>query len=507
MNVFLNIHPVDATIVVVYLLAILLFGLWVGRGQRTSSDYFLGGRSLPWGVVLLSIVATETSTVTFLSLPGIPAATNGNLTFLQIALGYIVGRILIIYVLLPVYFRGEMFTAYEMLESRFGKLSRRLTSVLFLLTRNLADALRLFLTALVLQIVLGLDLTVSVILLGMITVIYTLVGGARSVMWNDSVQFVIYMLGAGAAFTIIIMQLPGGVPDLLQFGSESDKFRFLDFDLSLTKPSMTFWSGLVGGAFLTAATHGTDQLMVQRYLSARNERDASLSLALSGVVVFLQFAVFLIIGIALAAFFTQASAYDPQFSDSGDRLFAFFIVNHMPVGLAGLTLAAVFAAAMSTLSSSLNSSATALVNDVWLPLKRAGVSQAVQLRAGRMATAVFGILQVTIAVLVALVGTTESTVFNVLKIAGFASGPVLGLFLLAVTSRRVQQTAALMGFVTGVAGLSVIAIATDLYWPWYAAVGALLTWLAGWMIQWIPGVRGSTGNQKRIACPDAKNDL
>ena len=483
MNFSFNIGAIDGTIVVVYLLAVLAFGLWVGRGQRTSADYFLGGRSLPWGVLLLSIVATETSTVTFLSLPGIPAAINGNLTFLQIAIGYIVGRVLIIYVLLPIYFRRETFTAYEVLEERFGKLSRRLTSVLFLFTRNLSDALRLFLTALVLQIVLGLDLTVSVILLGIITIIYTLVGGARSVIWNDSIQFVIYMLGAGAAFTIIMMNLPGGFPSLLQFAAENDKFRMFDFDFSLTKPSMTFWSGLVGGAFLTMATHGTDQLMVQRYLSSKNQRDASLSLAVSGFIVFLQFAVFLLIGVALAAFYTQLSGPNPLVDGKSDQLFAFFIVNYMPIGLTGLTLAAVFAAAMSTLSSSLNSSATALINDVWLPMQKTEVSQHEQLRAGRIATALFGILQVAIASLVGVIGTTESTVFNVLKIAGFATGPVLGLFLLAVSAKQVKQPAALMGFVAGVAGLSAIAVGTDLYWPYYAAVGALLTWFAAWLIQ------------------------
>ena len=479
----MNIHPLDAAIVVIYLLAVLAVGLWVGRGQRTSADYFLGGRSLPWGVLLLSIVATETSTVTFLSLPGIPAAINGNLTFLQIALGYIVGRMLIIYVLLPVYFRSDNFTAYEVLESRFGKLSRRLTSVLFLVTRNLSDALRLFLTALVLQIVLGLDLVVSVILLGLITIIYTLVGGAKSVIWNDGIQFVIYMLGAIAAFTVIISNMPGGLPAILQFAEQTDKLRMFDFDFSLTKPSMTFWSGVVGGAFLTAATHGTDQLMVQRYLSAKSQRDASLSLGFSGLIVFLQFAVFMLIGIALAGFFTQIPETDSLVSGHGDRLFAYFIVNYMPIGLTGLTLAAVFAAAMSTLSSSLNSSATALINDIWVPLKKGDVSQARQLRAGRIATAVFGVLQISIATIVGVVGTTESTVFNVLKIAGFASGPVLGLFLLAVAGRRVKQPAALMGFVVGVTGLSMAAAGTDLYWPWYAAVGALLTWVSGWLIQ------------------------
>ncbi len=484
MNFSLNISAIDAIIVLIYLMVVLAFGLWVGRGQRTSADYFLGGRTLPWGVLLLSIVATETSTVTFLSLPGIPAAVNGNLTFLQIAIGYIVGRLLIIYVLLPIYFRRETFTAYEVLETRFGKLSRRLTSVLFLFTRNIGDALRLFLTALVLQIVLGLDLTVSIILLGLITVIYTLVGGARSVIWNDSIQFVIYMLGAAGAFTVIIINTPGGLPALLQFAHDTDKLRMLDFDFSLTKPTMTFWAGLVGGAFLTAATHGTDQLMVQRYLSARNQRDASFSLAFSGLIVFLQFAVFLVIGIALAGFFLNQPGQNPLDTGKGDQLFAFFIVNHMPVGLTGLTLAAVFAAAMSTLSSSLNSSATALVNDIWLPLCKTDVPQSAQLRAGRWATAGFGVLQVAIAAMVGVAGTNESTVFNVLKIAGFATGPVLGLFLLAVAAPGVKQPAALTGFVLGVAGLSAVAVGTDLYWPWYAAVGSLLTCLAAVIVQW-----------------------
>jgi Na+/proline symporter len=296
------------------------------------------------------------------------------------------------------------------------------------------------------------------------------------------------MLGAAAAFTVIAINMPGGFPALLQFAEETDKLRLFDFDFSLTKPSMTFWSGVAGGAFLTAATHGTDQLMVQRYLSAKCQRDASLSLGFSGLIVFLQFAVFLLIGVALAAFFTQMSGPNPLATGHGDRLFAFFIVNYMPIGLTGLTLAAVFAAAMSTLSSSLNSSATALISDIWVPMRRVEMSQPQQLKAGRIATAVFGILQISIATLVGVIGTTESTVFNVLKIAGFASGPVLGLFLLAVAGPRVKQPAALMGFVVGVFGLSMVALGTDLYWPWYAAVGALLTWFSGWLIQLLTAV-------------------
>ncbi len=482
MNFSLNIHGVDGVVVVIYLLAVLLFGLWMGRGQNTTADYFLGGRSLPWGALLLSIVATETSTVTFLSLPGIAAAIGGDLTFLQITFGYIVGRLVIIRILLPLYFSGAPFTAYEVLESRFGKLSRRATALLFLATRNLSDALRLYLTALVLQIVLGLDLSVSVIALGAITIIYTLVGGARSVIWNDCVQFVIYVAGAIAASVVIVEQTAGGFSQLIQFAEQQQKLTLFDFDLDLFKPTMTFWAGLVGGAFLTAATHGTDQLMVQRYLSARNQRDASRGLAVSGFIVLLQFALFLSIGIGLAGFFAQSGVTNPAIEGNGDQLFAYFIVNYMPVGLVGIVLASVFAAAMSTLSSSLNSSAATLINDIVLPMRKGQMSQQSRLGAGRMATLFFGVLQVGIAVLVGIVGTTESTVGNVLKIAGFAAGPVLGLYLLGVFSTSVRQSAALTGFGIGVACLSTVALGTDLYWAWYPALGSLVTWFAGWAV-------------------------
>ena len=478
----INIGAIDSTIVICYMLAVLMFGIWVGRNKTSSSDYFLGDRSLPWGAVLLSIVATETSTVTFLSIPGLAAAAGGNLTFLQITIGYIVGRIAVVFVLLPLYFKGAPFTAYEVLESRFGKMSRRTASSLFLVTRNVSDSLRLFLTALVLQIVLGLDLTVSVIFIGAVTILYTFIGGAKSVIWNDCIQFVIYMLGAAAAAAIILDITPGGLQEVLRFAAAEQKLQVFDFDTSLFKPTMTFWAGLAGGAFLTAATHGTDQLMVQRYLSARNQSEASLALGISGFIVLLQFAVFLLIGIGLASLF--GSSGDAELSSlKNDQLFAYFVVNYMPVGLLGLTLAAVFAAAMSTLSSSLNSSAAAFINDLYLPSRSAEPDERSKMRAGQAATVAFGILQTGLAILFGLVGTDESTVSNVLKISGFAIGPVLGLYFLAVFAPRVAQRAALAGFVTGVAVLSYVAMATPVYWAWYAMIGSLATLAAGVLAQ------------------------
>ena len=479
----INIGLVDSLIVIAYMLAVLAFGVWVGRGGRSSEDYFLGDRSLPWGALLLSIVATETSTVTFLSIPGLAAAAGGNLTFLQITIGYIVGRVFVIFFLLPLYFHGQPFTAYEVLESRFGKLSRRIASTLFLLTRNASDSLRLFLTALVLQIVVGLDLTVSVIFIGAITILYTFIGGAKSVIWNDCIQFVVYMLGAIAAAFIIVDKTPGGLLELQQFASSAGKLQVFDFDFNLFKPSMTFWAGLAGGAFLTSATHGTDQMMVQRYLSAKSKGDASLALGISGFVVLLQFAIFLLIGVGLANLLGIGGVASATADLKNDQLLAYFVVHYMPVGLLGLTLAAVFAAAMSTLSSSLNSSAAALINDIWLPLRRAKANEQAAFKAGRIATVAFGILQIAIAIAFGMFTTDGSIVSHVLKISGFAAGPVLGLYFLGVFAPRVKQTAALGGFAVGVSVLSLVAYSTPLHWAWYALLGSLVTLAAGKLLQ------------------------
>lgn len=473
------IHFIDFAIVVGYLGGVLAFGLWVGRGQRSAVDYFLGSRSLPWWALLLSIVATETSTVTFLSIPGFAFAQNGDLRFLQITFGYIVGRVLVVYLLLPLYFCGQPFTSYQILEQRFGVASRRATSLLFLVTRNLSDALRLYLSALALQQAVGISITSCVVVLGIFTITYTFFGGVKSVIWNDCIQFVVYMIGAVAALGVIFSLLPGGIEQFWQFAEQNNKLHLFDFDTSLTKPSMTFWAGLIGGLFLTAATHGTDQLMVQRYLSAKSQRGAGWAIVLSGLIVCGQFALFLIIGAALACFY-DAFPQAGQFSDADrDRVFSHFIVNSLPIGLVGLTLAAVFAAAMSTLSSSLNSSATAFVNDIYLPLKKRELSMAEQLQLGRFATVAFGILQIGIALLSHQVGVTLNTVGKVLAIAGFALGPMLGLYFLAALTSRVSQRAALIGFSAGLGVLSYVATETSLYWAWYAFVGSITTFTVG----------------------------
>jgi Na+/proline symporter len=323
----------------------------------------------------------------------------------------------------------------------------------------------------------GIDLAASIVVMGLITVAYTYLGGVKSVVWNDCVQFAIYVFGAVAALYCILASAPAGWDQFRQFAAEAGKFRVLDFQWSLTEPTMTFWAGLIGGAFLTLATHGTDQLNVQRMLTARSQRSAAWALVLSGVVVLVQFTLFLIIGAALAWFGAEhADAFPP--GTEGDRVFAHYIVNYLPVGLVGLTLAAVFAAAMSTLSGSLNSSATALVNDLILPLRQTAPGAATQLRMGKVATGAFGSVQIGIALAAHWRGVDKSTVEQVLKIAAFASGPMLGLYLLGVLT-RVNERAAIGGFIAGLTTISWVALNTSTFWPWYAALGAVATFGSG----------------------------
>ena len=252
---------------VVYLGATTAWGAWLGRGSRSGDEYFLGGRDLPWGAVLLSIVATETSTLTFLSIPGV--AYSGSLGFLQIALGYVVGRLLVAVWLLPAYRTGELKTAYEFLEWRFGIKSRRLASIVFMVTRLLADSVRLFATAIPLTLVTGWSLVTSVIIIGAITLIYTYLGGIRAVVLVDAVQMVLYLFGGVVALFMLERIVPGGWIEILSRASEAGKLQLVDTSFDFGRP-YTLWAGLIGGAFLSMGSHGTDQLIVQRLLACRD---------------------------------------------------------------------------------------------------------------------------------------------------------------------------------------------------------------------------------------------
>lgn len=488
----------DFAVLGTYLLAMLGLGAWLGRGNRSAHDYLLGGRSLPWWALLLSIVATETSTATFLSVPGIayaglPGAT-GDLRYLQLPLGFMAGRALAAWWLVPRYRDGDLCTAYELLQVRSGARVRRLASGLFLVMRTVADGLRLWLCAVVLQHLLGCSQGVAVAATALVTLVYTVFGGLRAVVWTDVVQFGVYLLGALAALWVLHRELPQGLGRALGDAAAAPGFRVFDPAFDLANP-YTLWAGLCGGALLSLGSHGVDQLVVQRVLSARSTADAQRAIWWSGPVVALQFALFLGLGLGLAAFYAQRPPAVPF--ARGDEVFPHFLVHHLPAGVRGLVLGALFAAAMSTLSSSLSASAGVLVHDFFLPWSLARQSSRAadprwQLRAARLVTLGFGALQVAVAL--GDFGNGTAVVNQVLGIATTTTGVILGLFALSL-SRAAGPRHALAGALAGLAATAAVFWVLphwfELAWPWRGFVSCGATLGGGWLSRLLRGPKAA----------------
>ena len=488
----------DLAVLGAYLVGTVCLGLMLARGQTSVRTYFTSGRKAPWGLVMASIVATETSTVTLISVPGF--AFGANFTFLQLVFGYLVGRLLVSVFLLPGYFRGDYLTAYQVLAERFGSGVSRLAATVFLLTRNAADGFRLFATGLVLGTALlatpdvhaiasslapelapdSLILVAAVLSLGALTILYTSLGGMTAVLWNDLLQLTIYMGGSTLAAILLFDLIPGGFSEIMATASEAGRLRLFDFTWSLDR-SYTFWSGLIGGACLTVSTHGTDQLIVQRYLCTRSSTDASKALLWSGVVVLGQFLLFLAIGAMLYVYY---SSYTPEaltgLSVDGrletDLLFPTFIITVLPAGLRGLLVAAIVAAAMSTLSSSLNASASSTLADFYLPATGARRTPAHYLRVAKWATVGWGLVQIAVAVVAIRLSTR--VVDEVLGISSFTNGLILGTFLLGLAGFRRDRTA-YAGLLVGAAVMLGVRLCTNISWQWYVLIGATVTLAAG----------------------------
>ena len=476
----MKLHPADLAIIVFYMAGVMGVGWWFSRKQRNIRDYFLSDKNAPWWALAGSIVATETSTVTFISVPAFAFSANasgvgGNFTFLQLVIGYMIGRLVIVALFIPLYFRGELFTVYQVLDQRFGGRVKRTAASLFLITRSIADGIRLFLTAIVLVALTGWADPVSILIIGAVTIAYTYLGGMAAVIWTDAIQLVIYLVGAVVAALVLLGKIPGGWNEVVAVGNEFNKFQFFDFTFNLGR-SYTFWSGVIGGAFLTTATHGTDQLMVQRYLCAKNSRQATAALLTSGVVIFAQFVLFLVIGVMLFVFYRKFGGLPPEVAAKADRVFPHFIVTQLPNGVIGLVVAAILAAAMSTLSSSLNSLAATTVTDFYRPLFAPNKTDAHYLKISRLVTAMWGVVQIAVAVVV--IAMKGRGVDAVLAVASFTNGPVLGVFLLGLT-RRVSSTGALAGVIAGIAVMTFVWLRLNVSWQWYVLIGSVVTFSAG----------------------------
>jgi solute:Na+ symporter, SSS family len=483
----LGLNRIDLLIVGVYLAGITLFGLRFRKRQRTMRDYFLADRDIPWWAIALSIVAAETSTLTIISIPGL--AYDSNLTFLQVVMGYVLGRAIISFVLLPQYFRGELYTAYQLIERRFGSELRTVTAGIFLLTRAAAEGVRVYAVSIVVSIALGTGEVASIAIITVLTLIYTFEGGLAAVIWTDVVQTFIYVGGTLVGLVTILHHVPGGWNAVLAIAAPLHKFQIFDLQsgsgtpywphLNFAKP-YTLWAGLIGGAFLTAATHGTDQLIVQRLLAARNQRQSVLALLSSGFAVFFQFALFLVVGVMLFAYYRVPSAAFGR----ADRIYPTFIVSRMPHGIAGLLIAAILAAAMSNLSAALNSLASSSMMDFYVRF-RPEVGEAARLRLARLATLGWALLLFLLALLA--LHRVGRVVEVGLQIASVAYGALLGVFLLGVLTRRANQRGAIVGMICGFAVELYLWAWSQVAFTWWVAIGSCITFAIGYFSSWALG--------------------
>ena len=495
-------RALDVAIIVLFLVGMPLLGVWVGGRQRSAADYFVSERRIPWWVVCVSVVSAETSTLTVLSVPTI--AYGGTMTFLSLAIGYLVGRVVVSFVLLPKYIAGELVTAYGFLGKRFGDGLRGTASVTFLVTRLLADGLRLFATAIPVKVVLaayGVDASywLIVAVLGLAMVVYSFLGGVRAVVWVDAVQLLWYVLGAVAVIVVLSGRLPAG-----WLPSAADAGKFQVFDLAagpLTSPYAVL-TALVGGAVLSMASHGADQLVVQRLMATRDVRSAQKALIASGVVVFLQFALFLFIGVMLWAFYRGAHPVRDLKLNNADELFAHFIVRDMPTGLSGFVMAGILAAA---LSSSLGALASSTVTDVCQRVVRRPLSEAEVFRQGRLWTVVWaGLLVVCAGLFASLTGRGNPVVEQGLSISGFTYGALLGAFLLGLLFRQARQADAIAAFAVTVVVMAFVILGVKFVgpdaavvvvdfspagadskapaYPWYTPMGVLVTLVVGGLL-------------------------
>jgi SSS family solute:Na+ symporter len=489
----------DFLVLIAYLVGTTLLGVWLGRAQKDAKDYFVAGHAIPWWAILFSVVATETSALTFISIPAL--AYLGNLGFLQIAVGYLLGRVVVAYTLLPRYYEGELVTAYTLLERRFGLATRRFASLVFMVTRTFGDSVRIFATAIPIALIIGpivppqYVMPAAILILGVFTVIYTYHGGMRAVVWTDVLQTGIYLIGGLSALYLIGRGVPGGWDAIFAEAGRLGKLRMVDTSTNVSNPH-TLWAGLIGGAFLSMASHGADQIIVQRLLASTNLRDARRALIGSGLVVILQFFLFLIIGVGLFVF------YRGQRFQTSDAIFPQFIIEVMPPGLTGLVIAAILAAAMSTVSGALNSLSAATTHDIYLPLMKRTLDGRELLRVGRRFTLVWAVILIGGAMLYRQQGTPVVVV--ALAIASFTYGGLLGAFFLALLWRRARQRDAIAGMAVSITIMAFIVFAgrlvsaypdlgpilgpfASIAWPWYVLIGTTITFTVGMLSSILPG--------------------
>ncbi|HTY00506.1 MAG TPA: sodium:solute symporter [Bacteroidota bacterium] len=471
----------DYCIVGAYLLVVTSAGMFLTGRQRTALDYFLGGRSLSWPLVGLSIAAGETSALTVISVPGIAYA--GTMHFLQLVFGYVVGRMAVSLVFIPAYYRGTLETAYDFLGKRFGLSLRKFSSTVFIVTRVLASGVRLFATAIPVHMITGLSYANCILIIGFFTLAYTAAGGLRAVVAMDVAQLVVYLAGAVASFVLILSRVPGGWQGVVAIAHAQVPDKFSILDVGARGPWSEFFSnpytllgGVIGGAFLSMASHGTDQLIVQRLLACSSKAASQKALMLDAFVILVQFAFFLVLGIGLFAYYRGASVGQLGLATT-DEVFPFFIIHELPFGLSGLMVAGILASAMGTLSTSISSLASSTYLDILKPLRRRALDSAEEMRWSRGLTLAWGLALIGGAML--FTDTHNPVVELGLTIASFTYGALLGTFFLGLLFRKTTSLDAYAGFLASITVMISVLRWTAIAYTWHTVIGCSVAILAG----------------------------
>lgn len=466
----------DYLIILSYLIGVALIGIFSGGKQKSIKDYFQGSKSVPWWAVCFSIVAAETSTLTFISIPGL--AYVANLNFLQVTFGYLLGRIIIAFVFLPAYEKGELKTAYTFLENRFGGKTRSFASIVFLFTRIAADGVRLFATAIPLKLMLDISYPTAIAIIAFIALVYTYTGGVKGIIWVDVLQMFIYIIGAIISGIYLLNLIPGGWETVVATAVKNNKFSI--FNLGFDKGFSGFFSqpytligGLIGGAFLSMASHGTDQLIVQRLLSTKSLKDSKKAIITSGIIVIMQFAIFLVVGVLLYVYYGQLDI-------KSDAVFPKFIIEVLPSGLFGFIIAGLLAAALSTLAGSISSLSSSSMMDLFLPFFGKNINENKQLTISRYFSIFWAFVLVGVAIF--FMNTSQAVVELALSIASFTYGGLLGTFLLGILVKNAKQEDALAGFVAGIFVMISIISLKLVAWTWFTFIGVSATLFIGGLL-------------------------
>ncbi len=468
----MQVSALDYWIIIVYLIAIAAFGKISGGKQKSVKDYFIGSKEISWWIISFSIVAAETSTLTFISIPGLGYLTNLN--FLQLTFGYLLGRIIVALYFLPAYYKGDLTTAYSYLENRFGKKTRSFASIVFLFTRTASDGVRLFATAIPLYLLLDISPLFAIVIIAFVALLYTYTGGLKGVIWVDAVQMFIYIGGAILAGVILINNLPGNLSQIFSSAEISKKLNIINFGFDkgfqgFFNQPYTLISGLIGGAFLSMSSHGTDQLIVQRLLAAKTLADSKKAIVTTGIVVIFQFALFLVLGVLLFAY------YGPM-NIRSDEIFPKFIIEVIPSGAKGIIIAGLFAAALSTLAGSITSLSSSTMMDLYLPFKKV-LNEKKDLIISKTLTIFWSAMLILSAFF--FMESPKAVVELALSIASFTYGGLLGTFLLGLLNKHAKQEDALAGFASGIFVMIAVISLKLVAWTWYILIGVSVTIIVG----------------------------